>query len=276
MLRALYERGIVPDLIVGTSVGAINGAFIASRPQTVETADELAQIWRGVRRGQVFPLRPLSGLLGFLGSRDHLVPESGLRRLIAEHMTYDRLEQMPIEFHLVAVDVLTGEELRLSRGPALEAVLASAAIPAVLPPVAWEGRAVMDGGVANNTPISHAVALGARTVYVLPTGHACALEQPPASALGMALHALTLLAQSRLIADVESHRDLARLVVMPPPCPLAIQPIDFAHAEELVERSLADARTFLDGGGAERPPIRMRVHRHVQPHARKKRPAGVA
>lgn len=276
MLRGLYERGIVPDLIVGTSVGAINGAFIASRPQTVETADELAEIWRGVRRGQVFPLRPLSGLLGFLGSRDHLVPESGLRRLIAEHMTYDRLEQVPIEFHLVAVDVLTGEELRLSRGPALEAVLASAAIPAVLPPVAWEGRAVMDGGVANNTPISHAVALGARTVYVLPTGHACALEQPQASALGMALHALTLLAQSRLIADVESHRDLARLVVMPPPCPLAIQPIDFAHAEELVERSLGDARTFLDGGGAERPPIRMRAHRHGQPHTRKNQPAGVA
>jgi NTE family protein len=130
-------------------------------------------------------------------------------------------------------------------------------------------------GWPNNTPISHAVALGARTVYVLPTGHACALERPPASALGMALYALTLLAQSRLIADVESHRDLARLVVMPPLCPLAIQPIDFAHAEERVERLLADVRTFLDGGGAERPPIRMRVHRHVQPHARKKRPAGV-
>src|SRR2546421_2113514 len=276
MLRALYERGIVPDLVVGTSVGAINGAFLAPRPQPVETADELAEIWRGVRRGQVFPLRPLSGLLGFLGSRDHVVPESGLRRLIAVHMTYDRLERMPIEFHLVAVDVLTGEELLLSRGPALEAVLASAAIPAVLPPVAWEGRAVMDGGVANNTPISHAVALGARTVYVLPTGHACALEQPPASALGMALHALTLLAQSRLIADVESHRDLARLVVMPPPCPLAIQPTDFAHADELIERSLEDARAFLDRGGAERPPIRTRVHPSAQRPARKKRPAGVA
>ena len=98
-------------MVVGTSVGAINGAFIASRPQTVETADELAEIWRGVRRGQVFPLRPLSGLLGFLGSRDHLVPESGLRRLIAEHTTYEPIEQTPIEFHVVAVDVLTGEEL---------------------------------------------------------------------------------------------------------------------------------------------------------------------
>jgi NTE family protein len=276
MLRALYERGIVPDLVVGTSVGAINGAFIASRPQTVETADELAEIWRGVRRGQVFPLRPLGGLLGFLGSRDHLVPESSLRRLIAEHSTHGPLEQTPIEFHVVAVDVITGEELLLSRGPLLEAALASAAIPAVLPAVVWEGRTLMDGGVANNTPISHAVALGARTVYVLATGHACALEQPPASALGMALHALTLLAQSRLIADIENHRQRARLVVMPPPCPLAIQPTDFAHAEELIGRSLEDGRAFLDHGGPERPPRRMRMQRHAQPTARKKRAAGVA
>ncbi len=274
MVRALYERGIVPDLVVGTSVGAVNGAFIASRPPTVETADELAEIWRDLRRGQVFPFRPLSGWLGFLGSRDHLVPESGLRRLIAEHTTHERLEQTPIEFHVVAVDVLTGEELLLSRGPMLEAVLASAAIPAVLPPVSWNGRALMDGGVANNTPISHAVALGARTVYVLPTGHACALEQPPASALGMALHALTLLARSRLIADIESHRNLARLVVMSPPCPLAIQPTDFAHAEELIERSLLDARALLDGGGTERPPIRTRMH--PPPHrVRNRRPASL-
>ena len=274
MVRALYERGIVPDLVVGTSVGAINGAFIASRPPTVETAEELAGIWRDLRRGQVFPLRPLSGWLGFLGSRDHLVPQSGLRRLIAEHTTCERLEQTPIEFHVVAVDVLTGEELLLSRGPMLEAVLASAAIPAVLPPVSWNGRALMDGGVANNTPISHAVALGARTVYVLPTGHACALEQPPASALGMALHALTLLARSRLIADIESHRNLARLVVMPPPCPLAIQPTDFAHADELIERSLEEARAFLDRGGTERPPIRTRMH--PPPHGvRNGRPASL-
>ena len=160
----------------------------------------------------------------------------------------------------------------LSRGPALEAVLASAAISAVLHPVSWEGRALMDGGVANNTPISHAVALGARTVYVLATGHACALEQPPASAIGMALHALTLLAQSRLIADIDSHRGNARLVVMPPPCPLAIQPTDFSQAEELIERSLEDARAFLDGGGT--PPIRTRMH--LQSHGRKKRSSGVA
>ena len=263
-------------MIGGTSAGAINGAFIASRPQTVRTARELAAIWRGLRRGQIFPLNFLLGLLGFVGARDHLVPGSSLRKLVAEHDHGQHLEEMPIDFHVVAVDVLTGEELLLSTGPALDAVMASAAIPAVLPPVEWQGRQLMDGGVANNTPISHAVALGAREIYVLPTGHACALEHPPASALGMALHALSLLTHSRLIADVELHRDRAKLVVLPPPCPLAIQPIDFAHADELIARSLSDARKFLDGGGAERPPIRMRMRRDEQPRNRKNRPEGVA
>ncbi|MDQ3881229.1 MAG: patatin-like phospholipase family protein [Chloroflexota bacterium] len=80
MLRALYAQGVGPDVIVLTSDGALNGAFIASRPQTVATADELGAIWRNMRRGQVFPTNPVTGLLGFLGARDHLVPESGLRR----------------------------------------------------------------------------------------------------------------------------------------------------------------------------------------------------
>jgi NTE family protein len=262
MLRALYERGIAPDMIVGTSAGAINGAFIASRPQTETTADELGDIWRGLRRGRVFPLRPLTGLLGFVGSQDHLVPQSGLRSLVTEHLQRERLEQMPIALHVVAVDVISGEELLLSSGPVLSAVLASAAIPGVLPPVAWEDRELMDGGVANNTPISHAVKLGAREIYVLPTGHACALDEAPTSALGMALNALSLLTQSRLTSDIERHRGRVKLVVMPPPCPLAVQPIDFAHADELLERSLSDARAFLASGGEQRPPIRMRVHRH--------------
>jgi NTE family protein len=262
MLRALYERGIAPDLIVGTSAGAINAAFIASRPQTVETADALAPLWRDLRRGQVFPMNPMTGLLGFLGTRDHLVPDSGLRRLIRPHLQHERLEQMSVPLHVVAVDVITGEELRLSSGPTLNAVMASSAIPAVLPPVCWEGRALIDGGVANNTPISHAVELGAGRIYVLPTGHACALERAPRSALAMALNALGLLTHHRLIEDIEKHRRDAELVVLPPPCPLNIQPTDFAHAEQLIGRGYEDACAFLDSGGAERPPIRMRVHRH--------------
>jgi len=262
MLHALYERGCVPDLIVGTSAGAFNGAFIASRPQTVETAQELGEVWRGLRRGNAFPLNPVTGLLGFLGLRDHLVPASGLNRLIDRHTPHERLEELPIPLHVVAVDVITGEELRLSAGSLGEAILASAAIPGVLPPVRWDGRTLMDGGVANNTPISHAVDLGADQIYVLPTGHACALDEPPRGALAMALHAISLLTQRRLMDDIERHRGHSKLVVLPPPCPLRTQPVDFEHAEELIARALDDARSFLDHGGERRPPIRMRIHRH--------------
>jgi NTE family protein len=268
MLRALYEHGVEPDLIVATSAGAINGAFIATREQTVDTADALAAIWRCVRRSEIFPLNPLSGVLGLLGTRAHFVPDSGLRRLVAERLDAECLEDLPIPLHVVAVDVVTGEELLLSAGPLLEAVVASAAIPAVLPPVRWQDRQLIDGGVANNTPISHAIELGAREIYVLPTGHACALERPPGTALGMALHALSLLTHSRLIADIELHKDDAKLIVMPPPCPLAIAPIDFAHAADLIERALHDARAFLQDGGADSPPIRMRMHRHATAEVR--------
>jgi NTE family protein len=264
MLRALYERGIAPDLIVGTSAGALNGAFVASRPQTVGTADALADVWRALRRGQAFPLNPVTGLLGFLGARDHLVPESGLRRLILRHVERADLAELPIPLHVVAVDVISGEELRLSRGPVLDAVLGSAALPAILPPVPWEDRLLMDGGVANNTPISHAVELGAERIYVLPTGHACALDEPPAGALAMALHAISLLTHRRLIDDIERHRGDADLVVLPPPCPLRIAPIDFAHAGELIGRALHDAREFLHGGGEQQPAIHMRMHRHAR------------
>jgi NTE family protein len=262
MVQALYERGVVPDLIVGTSAGAINGAFLASRPPTLATVAELAAIWRGLRRSQAVPLNPITGLLGFAGSRDHLVPGSGLSELVAEQLLDERLEQSPIPLHVVAVVVISGEELLLSQGPALDAVLASSAIPGVLPPVAWRERRLIDGGVANNTPISHAVQLGAREIFVLPTGHACALERAPGSALGMTLHALSLLTQSRLVADIELHQHHAKLVVLPPPCPLAIQPVDFCQADTLIQRARDDARAFLDDGGSDRPPVRMRPHRH--------------
>ena len=86
MLHALYEREIKPDFIVATSVGALNGAFIAARPQDVATTDELAQIWIDLRRGSVFPLNPLTGLFGFAGLRRHMVPDHALRTLIDQHL----------------------------------------------------------------------------------------------------------------------------------------------------------------------------------------------
>src|SRR3954449_2044644 len=240
MLAALYERRIAPDLIVGTSAGALNGAFIASRPQTVHTAGERGELWQGLRRGRVFPMDPLAGLLGFLGGRDHLVPDRALRRIVSSRLEAERLEDMPIPLHVIATDVLTGEDVRLSAGPTLEAVMASAAIPGVLPSVDWDGRPLIDGGVANNAPISHAIELGATRVYVLPTGHACDLDEAPGSALAMLVHATSLLTQHRLRADAIALAGACDLVVLPPPCPLAVAPFDFSQASTLIDRALED------------------------------------
>ena len=266
MLRTLYERGVAPDLIVGTSVGALNSAFIASRPPSAATAHELADVWRGVSRGNVFPLNPLTGFFGFFGARDHLISDRGLRKLVAENLELAALEESPIPLHVITTDLLSGRELRLSRGNALEAVIASAAIPGVFPAVEREGRLLIDGGVANNTPIIDAIELGAERIYVLPTGNACDLPEPPRGAVAMLLHAMSLLVMRRLIVEVDALRDRAELIVLPPPCPLTIAPIDFSHADELIRRGYEDSSEYLDAvaaGDAPVPlPMVMHAHRH--------------
>lgn len=263
MLGVLYERGISPDLIVGTSAGALNGAFIASRPQTVATADALGELWRGLRRGQVFPFRPLSGLLGFAGTRNHLVLGEPLRQLVARHLQVARLEEMAIPLHVVAVDAHSGASVRLSAGDALDAVTASAAIPGVLPPVQLDGRLLIDGGVSDGTPISHAIELGADVVWVLPTGHACALQRTPRGALAMALQALSILIERQLDDDIQRYADVARLIVLPPPCPQPVGPIDFSHADQLITTAAETTRAFLDAGGEAHQPLRLAPHTHA-------------
>jgi NTE family protein len=269
MLEALFERDVTPDLIVGTSVGAVNAAFIASRAPTVETTRTLADIWRSVRRSDIFPTSLVTGLIGFLGRADHLVPPRSLRRLVARHVEVDAIEDTRVPLHVIAADVVNGREMRLSRGPAVDAIMASAAIPGVFPPVEWDGHDLVDGGVVNNTPISHALELGADEVYVLPTGYSCSLGREPTSALGILLQAMTLLIQQRLVIEVDVLRDRALLYVMPPPCPLDVQPIDFSQAEMLIERGLDDGRRFLAeiAGGttaerASRHVERLRPHSH--------------
>jgi NTE family protein len=246
MLRALVDHDVRPDLIVGTSVGAVNGAFLAGRDFARETVDELAELWLGIRRGQVFPLEPLTGLLGFIGARNSLVPGRALRRLISRHAECELLEELPTPLHVIACDLLNGQEVRLSEGPLVDAVLASSAIPGVLPPVDWRGRLLIDGGVVNNTPITHALELGAEQVYVLPTGGPCTLTEAPRGALGMVVQATSLMVAQRFADDALAYAGHADVTILPPPCPIAVQPMDFGHAEELMTRAEADARACLD------------------------------
>ena len=244
MLRALDEADIRPDLLVGASVGAINAAWVAGAPAGAGV-EPLADIWRRLRRQDVFPLRFGRGLAGFLGKRPSLFGDAGLRRTIDKHVVFDRIEDARIPLHVVVTDVLDGRDVAISSGPAVDVITASAAVPGVLPPVVLNGRVYMDGGVMNNAPISHAVALGADRIYVLPTGYACSLTEAPTSALGMTMHALSLMVNRRLSLEVEHFHEAADLRVVPPPCPIDVGPNEFDRADELIEIAYANTVEWL-------------------------------
>lgn len=270
MVQALFERGIGPDVLFGASVGACNGAFLASRPATGDTADELARVWSGLRSRDVFPFSPLTGLLGLLGLRDHVVSPRRLRRLLDAWVQFESLEQAATPLHVVATALLRGEELRLSTGNALSALLASAALPGVFPPVRRGGRVLVDGGVTNNTPLCHAVDAGVRRLYVLPTGYACSLDEAPRGAIGVATQSLSVLIQQRLVLDIQRVPEDVELVVLPPLCPLDVSPVDFSRGAEMIERSRRQSGEFLDGlaPGArhEVPDLMKRVSHHHHAH----------
>jgi NTE family protein len=245
MLQALAERDVLPDLVFGASAGALNAAWVAGDPR-LEDLDQLAEVWISLRTRDVFPLRPVRGLMGFLGRRNSLVPPDRVRALVARHLRFDPLEAAPIPLCVVATEVTSGREVALTTGPALDAIVASGSVPGILPPVRVGEHLLMDGGIVNNTPISNAIDAGATRIYVLPTGYACDLRRPPKSALAMSLQAISLLVQQRLIIDVRDLQGQVDLRVIPPVCPLDVSPADFSQARALIDAARAGASHWLD------------------------------
>ncbi len=257
MAQALADEGIRPERIIGTSVGAVNGAYLAGG----RSPDDLAEVWLALRRNDLFPVRLFGGLMGVLGRRSHLVPNRGLRRLLEEHLEFDRLEDAPIPFSAVAADARTGESVQLDRGPTVDAILASAALPGVFPPVRIGDRTLIDGGVIDNTPISKAIAAGATDVWVLSTGYSCSLAEPPSSALGSAMHAIALLVQQRLVLELRDRTYPVPIHLVPPPCPVTVTPVDFGQTASLIERARAGTRQWLANGQPSAMPL-IRIHGH--------------
>jgi NTE family protein len=261
MLCAVAEHGIVPDLLVGSSAGAVNAAYFAAHPG-LDGAHTLAAVWRQVRRRDLFPIQPATALAALTGRTGHLVSSQSMRHLLEDHLPYADLADAACPVRVVATDVRAGTECVLARGPAVQAVLASTAVPGVLPPVMWQGRELMDGSVANHTPVSVALRERPTTIYVLHAGYACALPAAPRSALGMTLHALGVVQQQRLLAAVAAHRDQARLLVVPPLCPLDVSPSDFGRPDELIDRAHDATARWLAEGTPYTPLEQLSPHTH--------------
>lgn len=252
MLQALTAHGIEPDLLVGTSVGAMNAAWVAAHGTSDEALATLAEVWTRLRRRDVFPVDVHTALRGILGRRASLIRADALQELVTTHGGIATLDEATIPVHLVAADLLSGQTVTIATGSLATGVLASAAIPGVFPPVLRDGRYLIDGGVAHHTGVAEALELGATSIYVLPTGAACALPAPPSSALGTAVHALTLLIEQRLAHDIAACAPAATIRVLPPLCPLRTLPVDFSRGAELIGRSRRASNDWIDNGAIDR------------------------
>jgi NTE family protein len=261
MLRALVAHGVQADLVVGASVGALNGAYFCGDP-TPAGVTRLEAIWRGLDRRDLFPLT-WRHLLGLVFGTASLVDPCGLRSLVARHLPQPKLEDYPIAMHVAATDLLSGAPVLLSSGDALDAILASCAIPGVFPPVRIGNAHLIDGAVASNTPVMSAVALGATRLIVLPTGFACALREPPTGAVANAFHALNLLVTRQLVHDLEQLAGQVEVTTVPPLCPLSVSAYDFSRAGELIEAAASGTSRWLERGGLAEPQIPGALRPHV-------------
>src|SRR6201988_2727922 len=262
MLQSLAAHGITADMVVGSSVGALNGPFYAGDP-TVKGMERLAGIWRGLKRQDVFPITWRT-LLGFLWRRDFLVPHDGIRKLLDDHLPYRDLKEAKLPVHIVATDIITGDSVVMSEGSAAEAIVASTAIPGAFTPVHYRDHFLADGAISSNTPIRIAVKQGATRLIILPTGHACATEAPPVGAVANALHALTLLIARQLVIELENLDPVIEYYVVPPLCPLVGSPYDFSRTADHIERAIRSTDDWLakDGLGQPRIPGELRLHSH--------------
>jgi len=203
MLRALFEHGIKPNVVVGTSVGAMNGAAVAANP-SLETVERLRKVWLTLNEDQIFGGSILAGAANLVRTRTSLHSNASLRSMIEQLLPVTTFEDLKIPFQCVAASIERAAEHWFNEGSLIDAILASAAVPGVLPPVEIDGEHFVDGGIVNSIPISRAVELGAKEIYVLQVGRVETPLVPPKTPVQVALVAFEIARRHRFARDLAS------------------------------------------------------------------------
>ncbi len=201
MLQVLTEHGFVPDRIYGASVGAVNGAAFAGDP-TRDGVQRMTEIWRGLTRETVYPQGRLHGPWLYVQQRDSVFVNAGLRKVIEEGIGFERLEDAVIPVEVVATSLTDGRERWFTYGPAIDAVLASSAVPAIFPPVEVDGERFIDGGVVDNVPIKRAIDRGATRIVVLLCDPPAYTPTSPRRPIEAMLNALLISIHARFARDL--------------------------------------------------------------------------
>ncbi len=245
MLRALVEHDIQPDLIVGCSVGALNGAAFAQEPSLVGVA-RLEQLWRALDGRELMRSGWMPPAVQVARRGMAIADGEGLRRFLDGVLEVERFEDLPVPFECVATDVDGAREVWFSSGPLLEPILASAALPSVYPPVEIDGVRYIDGAVVNDVPISRAVELGARRVYVLHVGSFDRPLPSPRRPIDMAVQAYWIARRHRFHRDLSTLPKGVEAIVLPTGDPPRMRFDDFTRSRELVDAAYVATSALLD------------------------------
>ncbi len=234
MLRALLEHGIVPDVVIGTSAGALNGAAIAYAPNLTGVA-QLAAVWEQLRAEQIFPGGKIHRAWNVMRRETHLFDNLGLSALIHHATPARAFADLEIPLRVIATDLDTGEEVVFVRGPLRPPLLASTALPGVFPIVEHDGRRLVDGGVVDSVPLWHALSGPVDRVYVLnvSAGVPDRMERSP---LDVVMTSFMHARSQRFELDLRYAPTDVEVIVLPRPRdPRDL--FDFSGARELIDEA---------------------------------------
>ncbi|MEZ5381300.1 MAG: patatin-like phospholipase family protein [Microthrixaceae bacterium] len=247
MLRALSERKIKPDVVLGCSVGALNGAAYSADP-TLAGVRRMEAQWLEVSGDSLMPSGRMPGLVQLLRKGESVHSAAGLRSLVGTFLgRHDSFEGLRLRFECVATDLTAGVARWFGSGELLDAILASAALPAVYPPVDIEGRRYVDGGVIDNVPISRAVELGAERIYVLHVGLHGRPDATIRRPVDGALLGYWIARNHRFMRDLSNVPAGCQVVVIPTGTRPELRYDDFTRTSELIEAGYTRAAEFLSG-----------------------------
>ena len=244
MLRALIERGITPDLIVGVSIGAWNGAWLAHRPD-LDWVLKLEEVWRKVTRRSL-DMVWWRAARNMVRRRPSLYEGGGLSRFVAQHLQVHQFEDLAVPLHTVAIDLTMGTKAVFSHGRLAPAVLASSAIPGLFPPVLIEGHQHVDGGLVDPTGLDTAIELGARRVYVLDSGYAGRLPAPLASMNAIVDHTFQVAAQHRTRWTIQQMGRTVEIIHLRPDAGFLRHSMDFGATDFYLHEGYRYASEVLE------------------------------
>jgi len=256
MLRALLERQILPDVVIGTSVGALNGAVVATDP-VLSRVDHLEQVWEELTGERVFPGGALRRAWNLLRRDDHLIGNEGLREMIEQSDLPDRFEKLAVPMRVVSADLMSGQELVFATGALRPALLASAALPGIYPPVRLGGHVLVDGAIVNLVPISHALAGPIDRIFVLDVSDPLT-DRPIRSPLDVVLRSVAISREQRFDLELQWVPEEVELVVLPAPDDER-DFLDFSGGRALMDQAMVLAHRALDDH--ELRPDRQRIRR---------------